>query len=236
MSNKPDIKNSVLEKIRSGEVSMRPRALFTLRIAATAALTLLTLLVSVFVLSFVVFSVHESGEQFLLGFGTRGLAVFTTLFPWIPLLVAAGLLIALEALLRSFSFGYRVPLLRIFLWIIVVAALGTFLFGLTSVQTYLLDRADHAQLPILGPLYERVHDSHVDQGVYRGTITAFTSEGFTISHDDVDRDSDEGTWTIVPQQGFATSSLAIGEHVYIAGRLVHGVVYAYGIKQLSSQY
>lgn len=235
MSNNLDIKNTVLEKIRKGEVSMRPRAVFTARVIATAALALLTLLVSVFVLSFVIFSVHESGEQFLLGFGTRGIAVFASLFPWIPLLVAVVLLFALEALLRTFSFGYRVPLLRIFLWIILAAAAGTLLVGFTSVHSYLLDRANHDELPVLGPLYEQVHDAHAKHGFYRGTVAAFTADGFIIIHNDIDNDADEGQWTIVPPPSFATSTLSVGERVYVAGRFTNGVVHAYGIQVLPSQ-
>ncbi len=235
MSNNPDIKARVFEKIRSGEVSMRPRFLFTLRVIGTATLALLALLVAIFTLSFVVFSVHESGEQFLLGFGARGLATFAAIFPWLPLIVAVALLFVLEALLHTFTFGYRVPLLRIFLWVLLAAAAGTFLVGLTSVHSYLLDRADHDELPVLGPLYERIHDVHTQQGVYRGMITAFTNTGFILAHDDVDRDADESSWQIIPPHRFATSTLSIGERVYVAGRFANGFVYAYGIQSLAQR-
>ena len=66
-----DIQKQVLEKIRSGAISKRPRLYFTLQVVGIALLSILTLLLTVFVLSFIIFSIHESGEQFLLGFGQK---------------------------------------------------------------------------------------------------------------------------------------------------------------------
>lgn len=92
-----------------------------------------------------------------------------------------------------------------------------------------MSASDKDQLPILGSLYESLHDSHQEKGVYRGDITAITDTDFVISHTDTDRDSDDGAWIIVPPAGFDFSTLSLGKKVYAAGQLLHGVVYAYGI-------
>ena len=112
MANEPDIKAKVLEKINRGDVHRRPRAYFVAQITVVIALLAVAFALSVFVLSFVIFSVRESGQQFLLGFGQRGIVTFFALFPWIAFVLDILLLVAIEWLSRYFKFGYRLPVAR----------------------------------------------------------------------------------------------------------------------------
>ena len=232
MLKEPDIQQTVLEKIHAGDVSMHSRMFFLLRTILFSVVALLVLALSLFVLSFVFFSVHESGVRYLLEFGEGGIGAFVVLFPWTSLVLFILLLLALEFLVRRFTSAYRLPLLRIFLWILVIGVVGSTLVGFTPLHSFLLAEADKDQLPILGPLYEQLRDSHLDQGVYRGTVASIAASYFVIGHDDADRDSDEGSWSIIPPPGFDLGSLTIGQRVYIAGRLMNGVVYAYGIHRI----
>ena len=233
MLKEPDIQKSVLEKIRKGGVSMHSRAYFLLRTISASALAVFMLLGALFAFSFVFFSVHESGVRFLLEFGEQGLATFIVLFPWTSLLISLALLVALELLVRRFTSAYRFSLLRVFLWILVIGIAGGTILGFTPLHSSLLSAADNNELPVLGPLYEQVHDAHVDRGVYRGTIASVAESYFTIAHNDADRDSDEGLWNIVPPQEFDIHTLSVGEKVYVAGQMKNGVVYAYGVRKLS---
>ena len=52
---------------------MRPRIYFLARVALLVLLAIGALALAMFILSFAFFSIHESGEQFLLGFGQHGL-------------------------------------------------------------------------------------------------------------------------------------------------------------------
>jgi len=219
----------VLGKIHAGAISQHSHTYFTLRSALLGTAALLVLASSFFVLSFVFFSVHASGTQHLLGWNGQGLSTFITLFPWGELLVALLLLIALEGLLRNFKFGYQAPLLRIFLWVVIVGSIGSTLLGFTPLHSSLLSAADNDQLPILGPIYKQVHVSHQTQGVYRGNVTEIKESSFTISHNDADRDSDEGTQNVIPPAGFDINQLKVGEKVYVGGRAHSDVIYAYGI-------
>ena len=227
-----DIQKNVLEEIRKGAVLMRPRIYFILRAALIGIAAFVLLLAALFILSFIFFSIRESGVQFLLEFSEQGLATFVTLFPWLTLLIVFALFVLLEALLRNFSFGYRLPLLRIFLWLLVVGLVGSTLLGFTPLHTFLLSKADNGELPLLGNWYESIHDSHQDKGVYRGAVTSIAPSYFTISHSDNDRDTDEGTWSIIPPDGFDLGQLSIGDTVYVAARVRGATIYAYGIRIL----
>ncbi len=151
MNNDPAyIAQKVLEKVRAGKVQMHSRTYFIVRMGGTALLAILTLLVSVLVVSFIFFSIHESGELFLLGFGSRGVLVFLSLFPWFSLIVDIGLLFLLEFLLQGFKFGYRTSLLSIFAGILLVSVVLGIIFDFLPVQSTLLERADSGQLPVFG--------------------------------------------------------------------------------------
>jgi hypothetical protein len=232
MSKETEIKANVFEKIRTGEISMRRRTYFVARFVLLGTLSVAALILAMFVLSFAFFSIHESGERILLGFGQQGFLAFIALFPWWSLLLAMLLILLLDHLLRYFKFGYRVSILEIFLIALVTVMVAGILINFTPLHATLLNSADNDALPVLGPLYEQVHDSHQAQGVYRGSISSLQGNEFIIVHNDNDKDTDDGTSTIIVPPGFDTNTLQVGERVYIAGKLIRGVVHAYGIQVL----
>jgi len=234
MQNEPDIKAKVLAKIGRGDVHKRSHAYFVMQVVVVAVLLACALALSVFVLSFAIFSVHESGEQFLLGFGQRGVLTFFALFPWASAVADIALFVLVEWLIRRFKFGYRIPILRALLGILVFAAIGGIMVNLTPLHATLLRMAEQNELPVLGEWYESIHASHSDYGVFRGTINSIQEGRFVISHDDNDHDADDGTWTVIPPAGFDMATVATGERIYVAGTPVQpGIIQAYGIQQLS---
>lgn len=233
MLKETDIQQKVLERIRAGEISMRPKLYFVARVVALALVALLALALAVFVLSFLFFSITESGEQFLLGFGRHGLMAFITLFPWGPFLIALALIVLLDVVVRYFKFGYRVSMLEIFLIALTVVVAAGVAINFTPLHRLLLESADRGELPLVGPLYEGLHAPHQDQGVYRGIISSIQSDQFVIVHDDGDRDTDDGTSTVTVPPGFDTSALYVGERVYVGGKSVLDTVSAYGIQEFA---
>ena len=227
------IQNGVLEKIRAGQVRMRPRAYFIARLTLTVLVAVLALVISTFVISFVFFSLHESGERFLLGFGNKGILTFLLLFPWASLLLDIVVLFVLEWLLQSFKFGYRISLLMIFLGIFACSTILGILVTLTPLHGALLNQADQGLLPVLGEMYESIRDSHADRGIFRGSIRSIQGNKIVLVHDDRDHDSDDGIQTIILPSKYP--SLKVGDRVYVFGSLSGGVIQAQGIKKLSPE-
>jgi hypothetical protein len=233
MNQESDMKGKILEKIGHGEVRKRSRIYFVVQIVVVALLFSSAFVLSVFVLSFAIFSVRESGEQFLLGFGRQGVATFIVLFPWAPLIIDILLFILIEWLSRWFKFGYRIPVLRALLGIFIFAIMGGIIVDLTPLHESLLQMANHNELPVIGEWYEGIYASHASQGVFRGTVSSVQGNEFVIFHDDNDHDADDGTWAVVVPAGFDMTSLSVGERVYVAGIAGTGTIQAYGIEQLS---
>jgi hypothetical protein len=235
MKNTPlkSIQEEVLEKIRAGNVRRRPRAYFVVRVIATILVGALVLIASAFLISFILFSLHESGEQFLLGFGLRGIQTFLLLFPWALFFISVALIFLLQWLLQGFKFAYRVPLLNIFLIICGITVVLGIGIAQTPIHSSLQGAADRDQLPIFGNIYKQTHDTHEDQGVYRGVVTEIQDHSFTIVNNDGDRDHDDGTFTILIPVGSALPFPAIGSHVLVLGSSELGVIEARNIQILS---
>lgn len=124
MSN-DKLKERILAEIGAGKVAMRPRAYFVLQVAALVLVALAALVVSVFIFNFIVFIVRLNHEDLLLGMGLAGWGAFLLFFPWTLLALDVLLILALEWLLRKFSWGYKVPMLYLLAGILAL----TFLVG-----------------------------------------------------------------------------------------------------------
>lgn len=149
--NTNSVRDSILNQIQSKTVTMRPKVFFTLRFLGVVVLAVLVLLLTIFILGMISFSLRISGHAFLFGRGLQGVLLFLKFFPWIPLAVTVGVLALLVKLLRTFSFGYRQPI------IFVLVFTGLFCLGAgialdrgTRVNDRMFDSAMRAPRP--GPI------------------------------------------------------------------------------------
>jgi len=238
MNNNPQqkqVQGEVLERIRSGQLHMKPRLFFVLKTVAIISIAVLILVISVWLASFISFGLRLSGNESLLGFGTRGSFIFFALFPW-GLVVLDLVLIALLAwLLRRFKFGYRRPLLYLLGALVVGGAAVGLLFDRET--RFHDDRFEEAEAgELFGPLeslYESAHPRAPEEyGVYRGFVLDTDEDSFVLTHDDHDNDEDDGTWTVRPPRGFDVKTVHVGDRVYVVGEREDGEIEAYGIRIL----
>ncbi len=226
-----ELKNKLLATIRSGEVTMKSRAYFIGRTLLTAGIAVSALLVSVFIINFISFSIRINQHEALLGFGGSGLLRFFTFFPWHLLVIDAVLLLLLQRLLRSFRRGYQTPLLYLIGGILVLSlSLGI----LIDLSTPLNDRAFKnrgALPPPFGKIYggaKRLPQR--GDGICRCTILEIRGSTLIVE------DTRSGTTTLTVQlpanSPRATSTrLQVGDVIFIAGEEREGVIHAFGVKK-----
>ncbi len=162
-----NLKEKILKEIRSGQVTMRPRAYFVLQVAALVLLGFVVLVVSVFIFNFIVFSIRINRVDTLLGFGPRGWGAFVRFFPWMWLIVDVTLVTLLEWLLRQFRFGNKIPVLYLLAGLLCMTVLtGAVVDRATPFNDSL--REMHAGLPPpFGDLYGHARHHDIDD-VLRG--------------------------------------------------------------------
>lgn len=227
---------TILERIRSGKLTMRSKSSFVAAVLFTLVLSGLVLLLSIWLASFISFDLRITGHESLLGFGTRGLALFLSIFPWEFALLDLALIALLVWILQRFKFVYRMPILATLLALIIFGAAGGLLFDReTRFHDDRFGEAEAGELPPpIRDLYENVlPKAPEDKGVYRGFVTSISPDSFFMTYDDHDRDGDDGTWAIMVPPRFDTGTLKIGDHVYVAGDRDGKVVEAYGVRILT---
>lgn len=229
------IKEHILEKISANELTMRSKTYFILKVGVLIAVALCILTISVLIWNFILFSIRINGHDALLYFGSRGFLVFLTFFPWALLMLDVALIMLLEWLARQFRFGYLSPALYLFLgFFTVVISSGIFIDRVTNFNDELLSRAreHHLQQPF-GDIYEHArYAPPAGSGVYRGVVTAIFGNTVTLYNADVGTTS---ILTVIVPSGDpnATSSLRLGETIFIAGDADGGAIRAFGIREIT---
>lgn len=231
-NNKPNTKEQILQKIRSQEISMRPKLYFTLQLAALAVVAFLILVLSVFIFNFLLFTIRINSHDALLGFGPRGLVAFLRFFPWELLVLDVALIVGLQWMLRTFKFGYKTPAVYLLLGLLGASmTLGYVLDRETVLNDHFLDEADHHHMGPFGDLYGHARRPlPPGEGVCRCIIVGIDGPTLTV------QDSRSTTTLKVllpPNDPRATSTgLEIGDIIFVAGDLDQGDIRAFGIHRL----
>ncbi len=231
-SNKDTLREKIMGQIKRERIAMRPRLYFTLQLAAVAFVAFMVLVLSVFIFNFILFSIRINSHEAFLSFGPRGIMAFIIFFPW-PFLIADLIFIAvLEWLLRTFKFGYRLPMLYVLGAILAV----TFITGMaidrgTGFNDRLMVRAGGPGLP--GPLNGMYRDVRRPQhdGVCLCTIVGIASGTLTV--EDRRRGATTTLTVLLPENDpRATSTgLTVGDTVMVAGDREDDVIRAFGVRK-----
>ncbi len=238
MNNNPeqkDVASGVLDRIRAGEVHMKPRLYFIAKTALVVGLALLIILIATWLASFISFGLRLSGHELLLGFGGHWTYVFFILFPWGLAVLELFLIVLLIVLIRKFKFGYRQPMLYALVASIFISVLAGFVFDReTSFHHEYYERAEEDSLfEPLNSLYTNINSRTSEEyGVYRGTVMSIQETSFVLTHNDYDNDADDGTWTVSLPNDFNVQELQVGDRVLVVGEREDSTIEAFGIRTL----
>lgn len=179
-NNMNNLKETVLKRIQSGEVSMRPKWHFVLKGILLLSGVGLLLLSLIYLLSFTLFVLRESGVLFVPGFGLRGMFALVFSSPWLLIVLALVFIIALEILVRRYSFAYKKPLLYSVVGIVFISLVGVTVMAQTTVHERIQQSADQGNLPFIGDVY-RAYNQKEGRQVHVGIIEEVTENGYIVS-------------------------------------------------------
>lgn len=230
MTKNSSIKEKLLKDIKSGSVHMTPRAFFMLKIVATILVTTAVVITTLLIFNFLFFSIRISNTAALLHFGERGLVTFLHFFPWPLLALDIVFLLILQRLLRQFRFAYSVPMLYLLVLLIALSALFGYMLDQVRLNDF-LERSRHFAPPV-GAFYDGARrPPPKGSGICRCTIIDIV--GDTLIVEDTREKSTSTMTVILPANNtYATStSLKVGDVIYIAGDEKEGVINAFGIRK-----
>ena len=227
-----DFKDKVIEKINTGAVAMRPRWFFILRTALTVVGMIIAALFAVYLLSFVMFTLHRTGVWFTPGFGVRGLTLFLASSPWILIGIVGVFLSLLYILVIRYSFSYHRPLLYSMLAITGFIVLGSFMIQLTPMHENLQSFSERTHMPGMNSLYGTIANKRPADLTF-GTITQITDTGFIFK-----TDTAEILFVVIGSETKLppTAKLTIGGNVFVHGKREGDTITAYGVRPVSGDF
>ena len=220
-----------MDAIRSGRVHMRPRWKFILSGTLAALGIIILVLTLLFIASFAIFTLRQSGALFVPVFGMQGLFAFFAALPLILIVLLFLFLIILEILVRRYRVGYRTPLLVSVLAVLVIVVVGGWAIEGTRIHEELMQQArlPGGLPPPLSMLYrpgaERVPN------IYRGEIISMIPGGFLLADE-----NGAGTTTVILDPSTRLplgSNFDPGDEVVVFGQEASGTVHAFGVREIS---
>jgi len=175
------INNKVINKIKSGNIKMKPKIYFVLRTALLMLSILVLVLFIVCLISFIAFSLRSSGVWLSPAFGFPCIKMLFGSLPWVLILITVVLIVLLEIFAKKFTFVYRKPILYSLLIIILVVFLGGFLIDKTPFHSNLFWKAQEGHLPGFGSFY-RDFGNPKFKNIHQGVVSEVINNGFLIEN------------------------------------------------------
>ncbi len=223
------IPEKVLKAIDSGKVKMRPRWHFVFRTALWAMGVILAALTLLYLVSFVIFALHQSGSWFVPGFGLRGLPIFLSSIPWLLVAVALIFIILLEVLVKRYSFAYARPLLYSVIAVILFVMLGGLVVAKTPLHRGLFRQALENHLPLAGGLY-RGYGMMRPRNIALGIVTEIPDAGRFLIQNRVG----EIIEVMVTAETYFPfgKDIAVGDTIVAFGQQQNGRIKAWGVRKI----
>jgi len=223
-----NIRDKVLDSIKTGRVTMRPRWHFVLRAAFAIVGAVFLSLTLLYLASFIVFIVHYNGAWYVPAFGMRGLRVFLLSLPWILILVALIFVGILEVLVRRYTFAYRRPLLYSAAGVMILVMVGGIAVARTPFHQGFMRRAEDRHLPFAGGMYREFGMRKMDH-IHKGTVNEVNENGFVMRG----RMGDQFTIVFTPQTRLPYGyDFQMGDMVVIFGDRVSSTITAFGVRRI----
>lgn len=220
-----DAKKELVNAIRSGTVAMRPKWHFILKGALFLIGILIALCVALYLVSFAVFAMHETGAWSAPFFGIHELIPFFRALPITLITLSLAFILLLEILVRRYSFAYRTPLLYSLLLILAAVVIVSVLIAPFHRRPFQAARA--GKLPFGGQFYRRFGGGRA-RDIRHGTVESVTHNGFVL------RDLENATSLVLitPETRIPTEThFTIGDILTVFGDENNDKIQARGIRK-----
>lgn len=226
--NQKSVKENILATIKSGQVKMRPRWHFVLKAFLAAFGAIILLLSILYLASFIIFALRQTGVLFMPAFGFEGWYAFFTHLPAFLLLFLVIFIIILELLVRRYSFTYRRPLLYSALGIFVLVIAGALAVENSSLHRGISKYAENNEETLTGKFYHEFEQQNF-RDVHRGMVVEMINSGFMMS----DRRKEILTIIVTPRTRLPYGAdFSQGDFVVVFGDRDNGIIRALGIQEV----
>lgn len=225
------IEENILATIKSGQLKMRPRWHFALKAFLAALGGVILGLTVLYLASFIIFILKQTGVLFVPAFGWEGWYAFFTHLPIFLIFLVIIFIAILELLVRHYAFAYRRPLLYSAIGIFVLVFLGALAVVNSHFHGDISEYADNNKETFVGKLYADYGRQRFSD-VHRGMIIQMINNGFIM------RDRREDALMVVITRRTRLpfgADFSDGDIVVVFGPRNDGMVQAFGIQEIEGE-
>lgn len=180
MQNEEKNQQEILDKIKSGKVTMSPLIFLRWHEIFWVLVVLILISLAAYLASFMLFVASTNRLWDLLFFGSLGIKEFMLFFPWLFMFVILLLAWLAERFAWKYSFAYHMPKLYVALASLFFTAIVSLAILNTPFHAKLYESAQNQNLPIAGPMY-RFFGQYRPDNFYIGKISHIYSDKFLIT-------------------------------------------------------
>jgi hypothetical protein len=207
-----EAQKKMLEVIRNGAVKPRPRWYFVLENSLMITGGVILALLVIYLASFIVFALKQTGVSSAPSFGLAGWYVFFRSLPWLLIILLIIFMLILAVMVNKYAVAYEHPAIYLFVGLVVIVGIGGLLIGETPFNNDLMTDSRAGGLPMLGYLY-RGYELQSPDDIHRGMIIATTTGGFIIEDDN----GQTSTVFFIGPMASVTDGPTVGNEVVIFG-------------------
>jgi len=227
--NKKSIKEDILSTIKSGQLKMRPRWQFILKAILAILGTVIVFLTILYLASFIIFVLRQTGVLFVPVFGMEGWFAFFAHLPFFLIFLLVIFIVVLELLVRHYAFAYRRPLLYSAIGIFVLAAAGALILVNSPFHGGMSKYAENNRETFFGKLYSE-YGQQKFKDIHRGIIIDMMNNGFTMQN----RRQEVLTIVISRRTRLPLGAdFSAGDIVVVFGPREGNLVQAFGIQEIN---
>jgi len=225
-NNKKNISEAVLSKIKSGEIKMRPKMFFVLKLVLLILGAVTVILSALFISSFIFFTLKISGISLLPGFGFPGLKILFFSLPWLLIFGLIALIVTSELFIKHFHFIYKKPILYSVLAVIIIVFLGGFFINNIGFHANIFKQTRGGRFPLAEPFY-REYGMPKSNEMHYGVVIQIEKNGFKIKNPR----QEELLVSVSQKTRMPKSEIKKDEIVIILGKRIGNIVHADNIRK-----
>lgn len=232
MTHHDSIQERILSAIKTGKFRMYSKGHFVWRAVLVGVGGMLLLLTLLYLAGFILFILRTTGVLFTPAFGLRGWLVFFVNLPWLLIALVVFFVVALEILVRRYSFAYRRPLLYSAIGILILVIVGGHVLARTALRGHFARYGERGRSSFTRELYRHYGEARF-RGIHPGTIIQMQSDGFTLQT----RRGGERLQVIVTEHTRwpGRAAMETGDRVMVFGQRRGDRVEAFGIRNVSER-
>lgn len=220
------IQENVLKAIEAGKIKMLPKWHFVLRAALVIVGIVLISLVLLYLVSFIIFILRQTGTLFIPGSGLYGINLFLESTPWLLVGIAVVFIVLLQILIKKYAFGYGKPLMYSAIGIIIFVIFGGALVEMSPLHRNLFRQAEDRGLPFAGAIYKQYGTRRIGN-ITIGPIVEVIDTGYKIES----RENENVNVIVTPQTRMPIGiTFKLGDIIVVFGHRKDNMVSADGIR------